>query len=186
MIFNFIQSVSSPVPRPSIETSKSHTRSYTMRFCPATPSQSIMKQSRKKEQRHQQKMNKNVLKSFVEIVGYLLVGPKLSAVFGLFGCYWASISVRQIMVIWGIPENILQNTVQIHWPSVDWAPQSKVMATSHFCPISPLKYQNSDFWLIGMGHPKRYTSHSQMLGKFEYTLPAKFWRLVGCTEMLSW
>ena len=30
------------------------------------------------------------------------------------------------------------------------------------------------------------TSHSQMLGKFEYTLPAKFWRLVGCTEMLSW
>ena len=29
-------------------------------------------------------------------------------------------------------------------------------------------------------------SHSQMLGKFEYTLPAKFWRLVGCTEMLSW
>ena len=29
-------------------------------------------------------------------------------------------------------------------------------------------------------------SHSQMLGKFEYGLPAKFWRLVGCTEMLSW
>ena len=36
--------------------------------------------------------------------------------------------------------------------------------------------------------PKRstYRTHSQMLGKFEYTLPAKFWRLVGCTEMLSW
>ena len=31
-----------------------------------------------------------------------------------------------------------------------------------------------------------YMSHCQMLGKFEYTLPAKFWRLVGCTEMLSW
>ena len=31
-----------------------------------------------------------------------------------------------------------------------------------------------------------YMTHSQMLGKFEYTLPAKFWRLVGCTEMLSW
>ena len=29
-------------------------------------------------------------------------------------------------------------------------------------------------------------SHCQMLGKFEYGLPAKFWRLVGCTEMLSW
>ena len=29
-------------------------------------------------------------------------------------------------------------------------------------------------------------SHSQMLGKFEYGLPAKFWHLVGCTEMLSW
>ena len=33
---------------------------------------------------------------------------------------------------------------------------------------------------------KTSKSHSQMLGKFEYTLPAKFWRLVGCTEMLSW
>ena len=31
-----------------------------------------------------------------------------------------------------------------------------------------------------------YMSHSQMLGIFEYGLPAKFWRLVGCTEMLSW
>ena len=31
-----------------------------------------------------------------------------------------------------------------------------------------------------------HMTHSQMLGKFEYTLPAKFWRLVGCTEMLSW
>ena len=31
-----------------------------------------------------------------------------------------------------------------------------------------------------------YMTHSQMLGKIEYTLPAKFWRLVGCTEMLSW
>ena len=29
-------------------------------------------------------------------------------------------------------------------------------------------------------------SHCQILGKFEYGLPAKFWRLVGCTEMLSW
>ena len=30
-----------------------------------------------------------------------------------------------------------------------------------------------------------YMSHSQMLGKVEYGLPAKIWRLVGCTEMLS-
>ena len=30
------------------------------------------------------------------------------------------------------------------------------------------------------------TSHCQMLGKVEYGLPAKIWRLVGCTEMLSW
>ena len=51
VIFNFIQSVSSPVPRPSIETSKSHTRSCTMRFCPATPSQSNMKQSQNRDQR---------------------------------------------------------------------------------------------------------------------------------------
>ena len=31
-----------------------------------------------------------------------------------------------------------------------------------------------------------YISHSQMLGKVESGLPAKIWRLVGCTEMLSW
>ena len=35
-------------------------------------------------------------------------------------------------------------------------------------------------------YPCIHMSHSQMLGKFEYGLPAKFWRLVGCTEMLSW
>ena len=29
-------------------------------------------------------------------------------------------------------------------------------------------------------------SHCQMLGKVEYGLPAKIWRLVGSTEMLSW
>ena len=33
---------------------------------------------------------------------------------------------------------------------------------------------------------KLYMSHCQMLGKVEYGLPAKIWRLVGCTEMLSW
>ena len=31
-----------------------------------------------------------------------------------------------------------------------------------------------------------YMSHSQMLGKVESGLAAKIWRLVGCTEMLSW
>ena len=30
-----------------------------------------------------------------------------------------------------------------------------------------------------------HMTHSQMLGKVEYGLPAKIWRLVGCTEMLS-
>ena len=32
---------------------------------------------------------------------------------------------------------------------------------------------------------KTYMSNSQMLGKVEYGLPAKIWRLVGCTEMFS-
>ena len=31
-----------------------------------------------------------------------------------------------------------------------------------------------------------HMTHSQMLRKVEYALPAKIWRLVGCTEMLSW
>ena len=37
---------------------------------------------------------------------------------------------------------------------------------------------------LGSETHKRKT-HSQMLGKVEYGLPAKIWRLVGCTEMLS-
>ena len=43
-----------------------------------------------------------------------------------------------------------------------------------------------DFLKLLQGFVKVVMSHSQMLGKFEYGLPAKFWRLVGCTEMLSW
>ena len=31
-----------------------------------------------------------------------------------------------------------------------------------------------------------YTTHSQMFQKVESDLPAKIWRLVGCTEMISW
>ena len=47
--------------------------------------------------------------------------------------------------------------------------------------------QNICVYLYPMNSiPFTYMSHSQMLGKFEYGLPAKFWRLVGCTEMLSW
>ena len=46
-----------------------------------------------------------------------------------------------------------------------------------------MQYHEGSEILKGQG---QYTTHSQMLGKFEYTLPAKFWRLVGCTEMLSW
>ena len=42
-------------------------------------------------------------------------------------------------------------------------------------------------WLsIAKSNFHYYMSHCQMLGKVEYGLPAKIWRLVGCTEMLSW
>ena len=50
------------------------------------------------------------------------------------------------------------------------------LSTQNLCLSLP-------WWLLERKHAM---SHSQMLGKFEYTLPAKFWRLVGCTEMLSW
>ena len=55
------------------------------------------------------------------------------------------------------------------------------VSSSHylFSYIWSNKYHHRPTWTM-------YMSHSQMLGKFEYTLPAKFWRLVGCTEMLSW
>ena len=41
-------------------------------------------------------------------------------------------------------------------------------------------------FILGLHIFLDHRTHSQMLGKIEYTLPAKFWRLVGCTEMLSW
>ena len=37
-----------------------------------------------------------------------------------------------------------------------------------------------------LSHTSLDMIHCQMLGKVEYGLPAKIWRLVGCTEMLSW
>ena len=39
---------------------------------------------------------------------------------------------------WGIPEKILQNAVQTHWPCVDTTPQSKVMTKSNFGATAPL------------------------------------------------
>ena len=69
-----------------------------------------------------------------------------------------------------------------------------VMAWSYL-PASGLRYRQwcsidarkqSGFVRTGVRFYQMNRTHSQMLGKIEYTLPAKFWRLVGCTEMLSW
>ena len=63
----------------------------------------------------------------------------------------------------------------------------KIFVTS--CPFSDWIATGSFVNLQACGpafnsHPNM--THSQMLGKVEYGLPAKIWRLVGCTEMLSW
>ena len=62
----------------------------------------------------------------------------------------------------------LARVLQTEWICFPWGTStSNVMHSTMHCTIV-------------------HMTHSQMLGKFEYTLPAKFWRLVGCTEMLSW
>ena len=60
---------------------------------------------------------------------------------------------------------------------------------NHLRSIDPSVSQSvslSASWNMRDHRLQCYMTHCQMLGKFEYTLPAKFWRLVGCTEMLSW
>ena len=58
----------------------------------------------------------------------------------------------------------------------------RIFKNQNFHPKKRLKAPKT----LKMSLKKSNMSHSQMLGKIEYTLPAKFWRLVGCTEMLSW
>ena len=75
------------------------------------------------------------------------------------------------------------------WHSANWSKWSR--STQDPCKKSSIRPSakttnsthqiKSSFYSISL-----YMSHSQMLGKFKYGLPAKFWRLVGCTEMLSW
>ena len=83
---------------------------------------------------------------------------------------------------WQIQMNVLINQQKQNymWRSIQ---NYKMNSGYHLCfVLSPTI----------LSHPRSpqplqmHMSHCQMLGKFEYTLPAKFWRLVGCTEMLSW
>ena len=70
-------------------------------------------------------------------------------------------------------------------PQMPWLLSDRVASSlnvvSQTCKIGKESKLGWNQWML-----KLCMSHSQMLGKFEYTLPAKFWRLVGCTEMLSW
>ena len=52
--------------------------------------------------------------------------------------------------------------------------------------LNQAKYENSVYFNFEKQRREGGTSHSQMLGKVKSGLPAKIWRLVGCTEMLSW
>ena len=55
------------------------------------------------------------------------------------------------------------------------------------CPSSPDWYRSSAFSIWHFWLPQQlYTTHSQMFQKVESDLPAKIWRLVGCTKMISW
>ena len=67
-----------------------------------------------------------------------------------------------------------------------WRKRCSVLSISSI--FANESFHRYKFWFLVLltVFNKAYMSHSQMLGKFEYTLPAKFWRLVGCTEMLSW
>ena len=86
--------------------------------------------------------------------------------FFFFKCKWQSKSATQL-VKWQLEEG--------------WSWDRKAHTGGWIC-----QWGYMDFLKLLQGFVKVVMSHSQMLGKFEYGLPAKFWRLVGCTEMLSW
>ena len=71
------------------------------------------------------------------------------------------------MTEWGDIHIVLKTDTSAEW------------SCSHGLPRAPVFGSEKYLRIICM-------SHSQMLGKVEYGLPAKIWRLVGCTEMLSW
>ena len=55
-----------------------------------------------------------------------------------------------------------------------------------FCPAKIYSYLFKEWKKRSMFCVYVYMTHCQMLGKVASGLPAKIWRLVGCTEMLSW
>ena len=62
----------------------------------------------------------------------IYISPSLRSIWLYFRAYLSAPN----MVKRGIPEKILQNAVQTHWPCVNRTPQSKVTIKSHFFPSS--------------------------------------------------
>ena len=81
-----------------------------------------------------------------------------------------------------------RSSVQSHWCCressfpLPWCSKPK----AHYFSLLAPKELSEDLWpmITIPSHP--HMTHSQMLGKVKYGLPAKIWRLIGCTEMLSW
>ena len=111
------------------------------------------------------------------------------------GFYFSSCITSDVDVIflprtsyWSIEDRTYKKVERNTFKTFSRKPARK---SEHLCLYtSETHWQFTGIQLIYNGrHAKsKYfnMSHSQMLGKFEYGLPAKFWRLVGCTEMLSW
>ena len=73
-------------------------------------------------------------------------------------------------------------TPRCHPPS--WCQFSKTYHWQHLIVrirFFNLFWQRSEIYALFS-----FTTHCQMFQKVESVLPAKIWRLVGCTEMLSW
>ena len=104
-----------------------------------------------------------------------------------------SFVVLRLLLLWGAPQSNAEGQWHQNWkrnrPTNCFYGWQRKWIKIFICLENALypKISNDNFFLFGGGSTQGILmTHSQMLGKFEYTLPAKFWRLVGCTEMLSW
>ena len=124
----------------------------------------------------------------------------------LFSSYRWYLNYRVIPESSGLPK-ILGNTQSFGLPATGWFPKlnrvgyrkkyrvaGRIRVPAGHCPHPVLR----DTWTApnNIMSEKRnsfsmclkimYMTHSQMFQKVESDLPAKIWRLVGCTEMISW
>ena len=92
---------------------------------------------------------------------------------------------RGIDVHWKITKNI-NKWISNDWLRSDKDPPSGSSNTMSSFMQRQLISRDIQFFFDGNADSLKHMTHCQMFQKVVSVLPAKIWRLVGCTEMISW